>query len=218
MKSDQQLHNDVLDQLKWEPSIRETEIGLSVKSGVVTLSGHVDSYAEKFAAVRAVERLSGVKAVVDDLEVRLPSQHERPDTEIAHNAVSALRWDITVPDEKVRMTVRDGWITLEGEVMWQYQKASAERAIRNLVGVRGITNLIAVRPRKASVFDVSDKIRDALRRSAELDADRITISAQDGAVTLNGTVHSYAERRDAERAAWSAPGVRQVDDRISVAF
>lgn len=218
MKSDQQLHNDVLDQLKWEPSIRETEIGLSVKSGVVTLAGHVDSYAEKFAAVRAVERLSGVKAVVDDLEVRLPSQHERPDTEIAHNAVSALRWDITVPDEKIRMTVRDGWITLEGEVMWQYQKASAERAIRNLVGVRGLTNLIAVRPRRASVFDVSDKIRDALRRSAELDADRITISAHDGAVTLNGTVHSYAERRDAERAAWSAPGVRQVDDRISVAF
>lgn len=218
MKSDQQLSSDVLDQLKWEPSIREAEIATAVKSGVVTLSGHVASYAEKYGAVRAIERLNGVKAVVDELEVKLPSDHQRPDTEIAHTAVSALRWDITVPDDKIKMTVRDGWITLEGEVMWQYQKASAERAIRNLMGVKGVTNLIAVRPRKASVFDVSEKIREALKRSAELDADKITISAHDGAVTLNGTVHSYAERRDAERAAWSAPGVSQVDDRIAVSI
>lgn len=146
------------------------------------------------------------------------SEHRRSDTELAHTAVSALRWDVTVPDDQLKLTVRDGWITLEGDVMWQYQKSSAERAIRNLVGVKGVTNLIGVRPRRASVFDVSDKIKDALKRSAELDADRISVEAHDGTVTLKGTVHSYAERRDAERAAWSAPGVSQVDDRIAVAF
>ena len=218
MKTDQQLRTDVLDQLKWEPSIHEEEIATAVKSGVVTLSGHVSSYAEKYAAVRAIERLHGVSAVVDDLEVNLPSEQRRSDTEIAHTAVSALRWDVTVPDDKLKLTVRDGWVTLEGDVMWQYQKSSAERAIRNLVGVKGVTNLIAVRPHKASVFDVSDKIKEALKRSAELDAERISISARDGTVTLSGTVHSYAERRDAERAAWSAPGVFEVDDRIAVAF
>lgn len=218
MKSDQQLRNDVLDQLQWEPSIHEAEIATAVKSGVVTLSGDVDSYAEKYAAVRSIERLNGVTAVVDDLRVNLPSAHRRPDTEIAHTAVSALKWDITVPDDKLKMTVRDGWITLDGEVMWQYQKSAAERAIRNLIGVKGVTNLVSVRPHKASAFDVSTKIRDALRRTAELDADHIVVEANDGAVTLEGTVHSYAERRDVERAAWSAPGVSAVDDRIAVAF
>jgi len=218
MRTDQQLRSDVLDQLKWEPSIHEAEIATAVKSGVVTLSGHVRTFAEKYGAVRAIERLNGVSAVVDELQVTLPSEHQRLDTELAHAAVSALRWDITVPDEKIKLTVRDGWITLEGEVMWQYQKSGAERAIRNLAGVKGITNLVAVRPRKASVFDVSEKIKDALRRTAELDAERITVEARDGTVTLKGTVHSFADRRDAERAAWSAPGVSEVDDRIAVAY
>jgi osmotically-inducible protein OsmY len=218
MKTDQQLRNDVLEQLRWEPSIHETEVATSVKDGVVTLSGYVDSFAEKYAAVRAIERLNGVVAVVDNLEVNLPSAHKRPDTDIAHAAVTALKWDITVPDDRIKMTVRDGWITLEGDVMWQYQKTAAERAVRNLIGVKGVTNLIALHPPKASVFDVSAKIKDALRRTAELDADRITVVARDGAVTLRGTVHSYAERRGAERAAWSAPGVSKVDDRIAVAF
>ena len=218
MRTDQQLRNDVLDQLKWEPSIHEAEIATAVKSGVVTLSGHVRTFAEKYAAVRAIERLNGVSAVVDDLQVSLRSEHQRLDTELAHAAVSALQWDITVPDDKIKLTVRDGWITLEGEVMWQYQKSGAERAIRNLAGVKGITNLVMVRPRKASVFDVSTKIKDALRRSAELDAERITVEAHDGTVTLKGTVHSYADRRDAERAAWSAPGVSEVDDRIAVSY
>lgn len=218
MTSDQQLRDAVLDQLKWEPSIHEKEIATAVKSGVVTLAGHVSSYAEKFAAVRAIERLQGVIAVVDEIEVILPSEHRRSDTELAHTAVSTLRWDITVPDDRLKLTVRDGWITLEGDVMWQYQKSSAERAIRNLIGVKGVTNRIMVRPRRASVFDVSDKIKAALARSAELDAERISVEARDGTVTLTGTVHSYAERRDAERAAWSAPGVTHVDDHIAVAF
>jgi osmotically-inducible protein OsmY len=218
MKTDQQLRIDVVEQLQWEPSIHEAEIATAVKTGVVTLSGSVDSYAEKYAAVRAIERLNGAAAVVDNLEVKLPSEHRRSDTEIAHAAVAALRWDITVPDDKVKMTVRDGWITLEGDVMWQYQKASAERALRNLIGVKGVTNLIAVKPPRASVSDVSTKIKDAVRRTAERDAEHITVEARDGSVTLTGTVHSYAERRDAERAAWSAPGVSRVDDRIAVAF
>jgi osmotically-inducible protein OsmY len=216
MKTDSQLQRDVQEQLKWEPSIRDAEIGVSVKDGVVTLSGFVDSFAEKWAAVRAVERLDGVKAAVDSMEVQLPSLHTRSDTDIAHAAVRALEWDIQVPNDRIKMTVRDGWITLEGEVEWQYQRTAAERAVRYLTGVKGLTSLISVKPRHVSSFDVSGKIREALRRSAELDSERITVETHDGNVTLKGTVRSYAERRDAERAAWAAPGVTKVDDRIAV--
>ena len=216
MKTDSQLQRDVLDQLEWEPSIREAEIGAAVKEGVVTLSGYVDTFAEKWATTRAVERLNGVKAVADDLEVKLPSSHMRSDTDIAHAAVRALEWDVQVPHDKIKMTVRDAWVTLGGDAEWQYQQSAAERAVRFLTGVIGVTNLIAVKPRHASSFDVSGKIHEALRRTAELDAGRITVEAHDGNVTLNGTVRSYAERRDAERAAWGAPGVTNVDDRIAV--
>ena len=218
MKSDSQLQRDVLDQLKFEPSIREAEIGAAVREGVVTLSGYVDTYGEKYLALRTAERLSGVKAVVDNMEVRLPSAHVRTDTDLAHAAVRALEWDIQVPNDKIKLGVHDGWVTLEGDVEWQYQRAAAERTVRYLTGVKGVTNLIAVAPRHASSLDVSNKIKEALRRSAELDADRITVEAHDGSVTLKGTVHSYAERRDAERAAWAAPGVTRVDDRIAISF
>ena len=216
MKTDSQLQRDVLDQLTWEPSIREAEIGAAVKEGVVTLSGYVDTFAEKWATTRAVERLNGVKAVADNLEVKLPSSHVRSDTDIAHAAVRALEWDVQVPHDKIKMTVRDGWVTLEGAAEWQYQQIAAERTVRFLTGVIGVTNLIAVKPRHASSLDVSGKIHETLRRSAELDAGRITVEAHDGSVTLKGTVRSYAERRDAERAAWGAPGVTTVDDRIAV--
>ena len=216
MKTDSQLQRDVQDQLKWEPSIRDAEIGTSVKDGVVTLTGYVDSFAEKWAAVRAVERLSGVKAAADNMEVRLPSSHTRSDTDIAHAAVRALEWDIQVPNDRIKMTVRDGWITLEGDVEWQYQRTAAERAVRYLTGVKGVTSLVAVKPKHVSSFDVSGKIKEALRRSAELDAERITVETHDGSVTLKGTVRSYAERRDAERAAWGAPGVTKVEDHIAV--
>ncbi len=216
MKTDSQLQRDVLDQLTWEPSIREAEIGAAVKEGVVTLSGYVDTFAEKWATTRAVERLNGVKAVADNLEVKLPSSHVRSDTDIAHAAVRALEWDVQVPHDKIKMTVRDGWVTLEGDAEWQYQQIAAERTVRFLTGVIGVTNLIAVKPRHASSLDVSGKIHEALRRSAEFDAGRITVEAHDGSVTLKGTVRSYAERRDAERAAWGAPGVTTVDDRIAV--
>lgn len=216
MKTDSQLERDVLEQLKWEPSVREAEIGAAVKEGVVTLTGYVDTFAEKWATTRAVERLNGVKAIADNLEVKLPSSHVRSDTDIAHAAVRALEWDVQVPHDQIKMTVRDGWVTLEGDAEWQYQKTAAERTVHFLIGVTGVTNLIAVKPHYASSFDVSGKIDEALRRRAEFDAGRITVEAHDGSVTLKGTVSSYAERRDAERAAWSAPGVTKVDDRIAV--
>ena len=216
MKTDSQLERDVLDQLRFEPSVRETEIAVSAKDGVVTLSGFVDSYAEKRETLRAVERLSGVRAAVDNLEVRLPVAYTRSDTDIAHTALNALRWDTQVPHDNIKMTVRDGWITLDGQVDWQYQRAAAEHAVQNLMGVRGVTNLIAVQPASASPYDVSQLIKETLRRSAEVDAESITVEAHEGTVTLRGTVHSFAERRDAERAAWAAPGVTRVDDRIAV--
>jgi osmotically-inducible protein OsmY len=218
MKTDLQLQRDVLEELKFEPSIREAEIGVAAKGGVVTLTGTVDSYAEKFSAERTVERVAGVKAVADELKVKLPGSHQRSDTDIAHAAVNALRWDIQVPDDHIKATIEDGWIALEGEVEWQYQKRAAEGAVRNLTGVKGVTNLIAVKPRKASSYEVSQKIKDSMRRHAERDADRIMVESKDGRVTLRGTVSSYAERQDAERAAWQAPGVTKVDAPIPVTY
>ena len=216
MISDKQLHQNVLEALQWDPSIREHEIALAVKDGVVTLSGFVDSYAEKYTTERIVEKVSGVKAIAEELKVRLPASTQRNDTDIAHEVVNALRWNIQVPDEKLTSKVENGWVTLEGNVDWYYQSDAAERAVRYLTGVRGVTNLLRIRPKQASPFEVSEKIRSALKRNAELDADRIAVKTENGQVTLEGTVRSFAERRDAERAAWSAPGVMAVDDRITV--
>jgi osmotically-inducible protein OsmY len=218
MKTDLQLQRDVLDELKFEPSIREAEIGIAAKGGVVTLTGFVDSYAEKFAAERTAERVGGVKAVADEIKVKLPGTHQRSDTDIAHAVVNALRWDIQVPDDRIKATVEEGWIALEGDVEWQYQKWAAEGAVRNLTGVKGVTNLIAVKPKNASTHEVGQKIKDSMRRHAERDADRITIDAKDGRVTLRGTVSSFSERQDAERAAWQALGVTNVEDLIAVAY
>jgi osmotically-inducible protein OsmY len=218
MKTDLQLQRDVLEELKFEPSIREVEIGVAAKDGVVTLTGFVDSYAEKFSAEHTAERVGGVKAIADELKVKLPGSYQRSDTDIAHAAVNALRWDIQVPDDRIKAAVEDGWIDLQGDVEWQYQKWAAEGAVRNLTGVKGVTNLITVKPKKASAFEVGQKIKDSMRRHAERDADRITIEAKDGRVTLRGTVSSFAERQDAERAAWQAPGVTNVDDMIAVTY
>ncbi|HCU11210.1 MAG TPA: ornithine aminotransferase [Gemmatimonadetes bacterium] len=218
MKTDLQLQRDVLDELKFEPSIREAEIGIAAKGGVVTLTGFVDSYAQKFSAERTAERVGGVKAVADEIKVKLPGAHQRSDTDIAHAAVNALRWDVQVPDDRIKATIEDGWIALEGDVEWQYQKWAAEGAVRNLTGVKGVTNLIAVKPKKASSYEVGQKIKDSMRRHAERDADRITIEAKDGRVTLRGSVSSFAERKDAEHAAWQAQGVTSVDDQIAVMY
>ncbi len=218
MKTDLQLQKDVVEELKFEPSVRESEIGVAVKNGVVTLSGFVDSYADKHAAERAAERVKGVKAVAEDIQVKLPGMFERSDTDIAHAAVNALLWDIQVPDDSIKIRVENGWISLEGEVEWQFQKSAAVNAVRNLTGVRGVTNLVQVKPKKVSASEVSTKIRDSLRRHAERDADSILVEAHDGRVTLRGNVSSYAERLDAERAAWQAPGVTKVEDLLAVTY
>jgi osmotically-inducible protein OsmY len=218
MKTDTQLQRDVVDELKWEPSITEKEIGVAVKDGVVTLNGYVDNYVQKYTAERAASSVGGVRAVADELAVKLPSIFERTDTALAHAVVNALKWDIQVPDDKIKANVEKGWVDLTGTVEWQYQKWAAEAAVRRLTGVKGVTNVITVKPKQVSTFEVTQKIKDSLRRSAELDADKIIVESKDGQVTLRGTVHSYVERRDAEAAAWRAPGVTKVEDKLLVSI
>ena len=212
---DKDLKQHVQNALDWEPSVDAKDIGVSVDEGVVTLRGNVASYAEKIAAERVALRVYGVKAVANDLVVRLVSSYQRTDTEIAQAALAALKWHTVVPDDRVTVTVKEGWITLAGTLDWQYQKDAAARAVRDLTGVKAVTNDIRVQPH-VKTTDVRDKIEAAFKRSAEIDARRVNVTAQDGKVILSGNVHSWAERQEAERAAWSAPGVSQVDDRLSI--
>lgn len=216
--TEKELKEHVQNALDWEPSVDTSDIGVSVDDGVVTLRGNVGSYVEKVSAERAVLRVYGVKAVANDLSVRLPSGHERTDTEIAQAAVTALEWNTVVPANKVTVTVSKGWVTLSGTLEYYYQSAAAERTVRNLTGVKGVSNAILLRAPAAPLLasDVAGKIEAAFRRSAEVDARRIHVSAQEGKVILSGNVRSWAERQEAERAAWAAPGVTQVDDRLSV--
>jgi osmotically-inducible protein OsmY len=216
MKSDSKLRQDIFDELAFEPAVNEAEIGVAVKDGVVTLSGAVENYAQKRTAERCAERVSGVRALAEDLEVKLVTSFERTDTEIAHAAVTALDWNVEVPKSGIKVKVEKGRVYLDGAVEWQFQKAAAERAVRYLTGVTGVTSLISVKPKKVSPADVSLKIRDALRRTADVETDRITVETADGRVTLSGKVRSWAERQDAERAAWSAPGVREVVDSVAI--
>ena len=215
-KADTELQRDVSAELKWDPRVREEEIAVAAKDGVVTLAGTVHSFAQKRAAEHAAERVSGVKAVADGLSVKPPGDRARTDTELAHAVVTALGWHCEIPAGTVKARVEQGWITLEGDVDWRYQRDAAERAVRYLVGVKGVVNLIAVKPR-VSTYDVSQRIKEALRRRGELDASKIDVEASDGTVTLKGTVRNRLERADAESAAWSAPGVINVDDRLIIA-
>jgi osmotically-inducible protein OsmY len=213
--TDRELQEHVQNALDWEPSIDAAEIGVSVDSGVVTLRGDVKSYAEKAAAERVTVGVYGVKAVANDINVRLGGEQQRTDTEIAQAVVSALKWNTVVPDEKITVTVSNGLVTLKGQVDWEYQRAAAANVVRDLTGVRGVANSIAVKPH-VSVVDVKTKIEAALRRSAEVDARRINVAVADGKVILSGNVHSWSERTEARQAAWAAPGVKEVEDHIAV--
>jgi len=212
MKKDAPLHTDVLDELQWDPNVDATQI---VNDGIVTLTGQVSLYAEKFEAERAAKRVYGVRAVANDIEVKVPGPHQRTDSEIAAAALNTLKWNASVPEEKVQLTVRDGWITLEGMLEGQHQKEAADQSVRKLIGARGVTNLIVIKP-KTSAADIKSKIEAAFRRSAEVDSQGIKVETDNGTVILKGKLHSLTEREEAERAAWAAPGVARVDNQIMV--
>jgi osmotically-inducible protein OsmY len=212
-RTDEEIQRDVLAELKWDARLQPNEIGVIVKDGIVTLTGWVDSFLKKWTAEDVAYRVPGVKAAANDIEVKLLT--ERIDPDIAEAAVRALEWDAGIPPGKIRVTVSKGWLTLKGEVEWQYQREDAERVVRRLAGVKGVTNLIMVRP-GTTAQDLKKRIEEALVRNAKLDASRIAVVAQGSKVILQGTVRSWAEKEEAERVAWSAPGITEVENRIVV--
>src|SRR5690242_3128756 len=215
MKTDRKLQEDVLAELAWDPSIEASRIGVEVEDGIVTLSGHVPSFAEKEAARRAAQRVSGVKGVAVDVHVVLPGQSIRTDADIAKSASSMLSWSTSVPYEVVKVSVEDGWVSLTGTVDWAYQRDAAVDCVRSLIGVKGVVNRIEVAPKTTS-GDVKTKIEAALQRRAHLDTKAVNVDVSDGTVTLSGHVDSFSERSTMEKAAWAAPGVRHVVDNLTI--
>jgi osmotically-inducible protein OsmY len=210
------LRQHVIDELEFEPSIDAAHIGVAVEDGTVTLTGHVPTYAQKRTAEGIVKRVKGVRAIAEEIEVRPMGAHQTADDEIAKRAVHTLSWNSSVPRDAVQVKVENGWVTLDGKVQWHYQRQAADKAVRELAGVRGVSNMIAITP-SVSPANVRERIENALKRDAELEANRIRVSVQDHKVTLDGTVRTWAEREAAERAAWAVPGVSSVVDHISVA-
>lgn len=213
--ADKDIQKNITDELTWEPSLRNDDIAVGVREGVVTLGGYVDSYADKSKAERVAARVKGVKAVADELEVKLPMGSERADPDLARAALDALQWNIAVPHDRIQVKLEKGWLTLEGQVDWYYQKQAAERAVRYLRGVRGVFNLITLSAR-TTPRDVKKRIKDALHRGVEFDAERITVEVEGSKAILEGTVRSYAEMQDAARAARNAPGITEVDNRLAI--
>lgn len=216
MLNNLELQKRVLDALDWEPSLDATRIGVAASGGVVTLTGQVPSYADRWTAERVIKQMAGVKGLANDLEVRLPGDAHRTDTDLASAAVKALEWDVQVPHQRIKLRAADGWIALEGQVEWQFQREAAERAVRHLLGVKGVSNQITLTAR-VTPADLKNRIEAALKRNAELEARKIRVETKGGTVVLDGTVHSWAERDEAERAVWAAPGVAAVEDHLAVA-
>ena len=215
MKTDSNLQSDVLAELKWWPGVDEAHIGVTAKGGVVTLSGHVAHYAEKVAAEDAAKGVYGVSGLANEIQVEMPGTHKRNDADIAETALNALKWNYAVPADKVKVIVKNGWVTLEGNVDWQYQKDAAGTAVRSLLGVSMVSNNLGIKP-VLPFIDVQGKIEAAFRRNADLDARRIQVASTAGHVTLTGTVSTWAEKDAAVWAAWSAPGVNQVTSELAI--
>jgi osmotically-inducible protein OsmY len=215
MKTDALIQSDVISELKWEPSIDAAKIGVSVRDGIVTLDGDVDSFIEKLAAERVASHVAGVKAVAQELKVRLPQSFERNDADIAEAAVAALEWNMMVPHDRIKVAVQDGMVILTGEVDWEYQRAAAHNAVCCLIGVKGVTNEISIKPSVKPV-DVKSKIKSAFRRHSALDAKHIMVESAGSKVILNGSVHSWTEKQEAASSAWAAPGVSDVENNLVV--
>ncbi len=215
MYTDQDMQKDITAELKWDSSLRDDDIAVGVREGIVTLGGFVDSLADKGKAERVAARVKGVRAVVNEIEVKLPTWSQRADPDIARAVLDALKWNIAVPHEHLRVKVEDGWVTLEGEVPWYHQKEAAERSVRFLTGVRGVLNLVTLKA-QPTPRDVKKRIKDALHRAVEFDAEHITVEVEGNRAVLQGSVRSFAELQDAERAARNAPGITEVVNRLGV--